>query len=236
MEQGWQLLWLCCGLFPPSQSLLKHTHRFLESRRREPLASDCLQRLQSSLRSAQHINSHHHTVLCAPVVQDLPLSWGWLNAQCNISIYLTNVGTSDNKSQQTNIKQDTDREPQGMLIWTECVSITGWMEININNLHSHFWWISAVLSLHPFTFSIINSLWQDAHAGHCGLSYPLSLRHLSSSALNPCLCVSVWRMDPRKLPPHQVEVDAIQQNRTQIIHKIHFPNNTEEVWARTYFK
>ncbi|XP_062252279.1 unconventional myosin-VIIa [Platichthys flesus] len=87
VEHGWQLLWLCCGLFPPSQSLLKHTQRFLETRRREPLASDCLQRLQSSL-----------------------------------------------------------------------------------------------------------------------------------------------RMEPRKLPPHQVEVDAIQQNRTQIGHKIHFPNDTEEVF------
>ncbi|KAM3619073.1 uncharacterized protein V6R79_002572 [Siganus canaliculatus] len=50
MERGWQLLWLCCGLFPPSQVLLKHARKFLETRRREPLASDCLQRLQSSLR------------------------------------------------------------------------------------------------------------------------------------------------------------------------------------------
>uniref|UniRef100_A0A8D3DRE8 Myosin VIIBa n=1 Tax=Scophthalmus maximus TaxID=52904 RepID=A0A8D3DRE8_SCOMX len=87
MEQGWQLLWLCCGLFPPSQSLLKHTQRFLESRRREPLASDCLQRMRSSL-----------------------------------------------------------------------------------------------------------------------------------------------RMEPRKLPPHQVEVDAIQQNSIQIFHKVHFPNDTEEIF------
>ncbi|KAM9357798.1 unconventional myosin-VIIb [Symphorus nematophorus] len=87
IEQGWQLLWLCCGLFPPSQALLKHAQRFLESRRREPLASDCLQRLQSSL-----------------------------------------------------------------------------------------------------------------------------------------------RMEPRKLPPHQVEVDAIQLNSTQIFHKIHFPNDTEEIF------
>ncbi|XP_063748289.1 unconventional myosin-VIIa [Eleginops maclovinus] len=87
MEQGWQLLWLCCGMFPPSQALLKHTQKFLESRRREALTSDCLQRLQSSL-----------------------------------------------------------------------------------------------------------------------------------------------RMEPRKLPPHQVEVDAIQQNSTQIFHKIHFPNDTEEIF------
>uniref|UniRef100_A0A8C7GIK4 Unconventional myosin-VIIa-like n=1 Tax=Oncorhynchus kisutch TaxID=8019 RepID=A0A8C7GIK4_ONCKI len=88
LEQGWQLLWLCCGLFPPSQSLLKHTQRFLESRRREPLAPDCLQRLQGSLRY----------------------------------------------------------------------------------------------------------------------------------------------MKPRKLPPHQVEIDAIQQNSTQIFHKVHFPNDMEEIF------
>ncbi|XP_055364625.1 unconventional myosin-VIIa isoform X2 [Betta splendens] len=87
MEQGWQLLWLCCGLFPPSQTLLKHAQRFLETRRKQPLASDCLKRLQSSL-----------------------------------------------------------------------------------------------------------------------------------------------RMEPRKLPPHQVELDAIQQNSTQIFHKINFPNDTDEVF------
>ncbi|KAG7456955.1 hypothetical protein MATL_G00241370 [Megalops atlanticus] len=90
LENGWQLLWLCCGLFPPSQALLRHTQRFLESRPRDPLASDCLQRLQ------------------------------------------------------------------GML-----------------------------------------------------------------------------RMDPRKLPPHQVEIDAIQQNSTQIFHKVHFPNDTEEIFEVT---
>uniref|UniRef100_A0A3B1KCJ7 Si:ch73-194h10.2 n=1 Tax=Astyanax mexicanus TaxID=7994 RepID=A0A3B1KCJ7_ASTMX len=87
MEQGWQLLWLCCGLFPPSTSLMKHIQRFLETRRRETLASDCLLRLQGALRT-----------------------------------------------------------------------------------------------------------------------------------------------EPRKLPPHQVEVDAIQQNSTQIFHKIHFPNDTEEIF------
>ncbi|XP_074524694.1 unconventional myosin-VIIb [Halichoeres trimaculatus] len=87
IEQGWQLMWLCCGLFPPSQSLLRPTQRFLDTRRREPLASDCVQRLQNSL-----------------------------------------------------------------------------------------------------------------------------------------------RLDPRKLPPHQVEVDAIQQNSTQIFHKVHFPNDTEAIF------
>ena len=38
-----------------------------------------------------------------------------------------------------------------------------------------------------------------------------------------------FRTDPRKLPPHQVEVDAIEQNSAQIFHKVHFPNDTEEV-------
>ncbi|XP_016348660.1 unconventional myosin-VIIa-like [Sinocyclocheilus anshuiensis] len=49
MERGWQLLWLCCGLFPPSQLLLRYAQRFLESRPREPLASTCLQRMQAML-------------------------------------------------------------------------------------------------------------------------------------------------------------------------------------------
>uniref|UniRef100_A0A3B3QZ85 Si:ch73-194h10.2 n=1 Tax=Paramormyrops kingsleyae TaxID=1676925 RepID=A0A3B3QZ85_9TELE len=87
LERGWQLLWLCCGLFPPSQPLLKHAQRFIESRHREALAQDCLQRVQAAL-----------------------------------------------------------------------------------------------------------------------------------------------RMEPRKLPPHQVEIDAIQQNSTQIFHKVHFPNDTEEIF------
>ncbi|KAM9459633.1 unconventional myosin-VIIb-like [Salvelinus alpinus] len=90
VDYGWQLMWLCTGLFPPSQTLLRYTQRFLESRPREPLAADCLQRLQMLL-----------------------------------------------------------------------------------------------------------------------------------------------SMEPRKLPPHQVEVDAIQQNSNQIFHKIHFPNDSTELFEVT---
>ncbi|XP_022527923.2 unconventional myosin-VIIb [Astyanax mexicanus] len=50
LERGWQLLWLCCGLFPPSQGLLKHAQKFLNSRSREPLSAACLQRMQGMLR------------------------------------------------------------------------------------------------------------------------------------------------------------------------------------------
>ncbi|XP_069020490.1 unconventional myosin-VIIa-like [Embiotoca jacksoni] len=46
MERGWQLMWLCTGLFPPGQTLVKYTQRFLESRPRDPLSAGCLQRLQ----------------------------------------------------------------------------------------------------------------------------------------------------------------------------------------------
>ncbi|KAJ3595722.1 hypothetical protein NHX12_005025 [Muraenolepis orangiensis] len=42
-------MWLCTGLFPPSQTLARHAHRFLQSRPRDPLAPDCLQRLQAIL-------------------------------------------------------------------------------------------------------------------------------------------------------------------------------------------
>ncbi|XP_031721181.1 unconventional myosin-VIIb-like isoform X1 [Anarrhichthys ocellatus] len=45
MERGWQLMWLCLGLFPPSQNLTRHTKHFLESRPRDQLAPGCLQRL-----------------------------------------------------------------------------------------------------------------------------------------------------------------------------------------------
>uniref|UniRef100_A0A3B5B673 FERM domain-containing protein n=1 Tax=Stegastes partitus TaxID=144197 RepID=A0A3B5B673_9TELE len=49
MERGWQLLWMCTGLFPPSVDLMEHAQRFLESRRKDLLAIGCLQRLQDIL-------------------------------------------------------------------------------------------------------------------------------------------------------------------------------------------
>lgn len=49
-EKGWELLWLCTGLFPPSNVLLPHVQRFLQSKKHHPLAPDCMQRLQKALR------------------------------------------------------------------------------------------------------------------------------------------------------------------------------------------
>ncbi|XP_062983292.1 unconventional myosin-VIIa [Elgaria multicarinata webbii] len=50
-EKGWELLWLCTGLFPPSNVLLPHIQRFVQSRKQHPLATDCMQRLQKALRN-----------------------------------------------------------------------------------------------------------------------------------------------------------------------------------------
>ncbi|XP_034095601.1 myosin VIIAa isoform X1 [Gymnodraco acuticeps] len=50
-EKGWELLWLCTGLFPPSNMLLPHIQRFLQSKKHHPLSGDCMQRLHKALRN-----------------------------------------------------------------------------------------------------------------------------------------------------------------------------------------
>ncbi|XP_064021334.1 unconventional myosin-VIIb [Pogoniulus pusillus] len=51
VTKGWQLLWLCTGLFPPSKSLLKHAQKFIETRQKETLALECSRRIQTVMRS-----------------------------------------------------------------------------------------------------------------------------------------------------------------------------------------
>ncbi|KAG8135804.1 hypothetical protein E2320_008786 [Naja naja] len=51
LNSGWQLLWLCTGLFPPSKSLLKHVQKFIETRLKENLALECRHRIQKVMRS-----------------------------------------------------------------------------------------------------------------------------------------------------------------------------------------
>uniref|UniRef100_A0A8C0FM94 Myosin VIIB n=1 Tax=Bubo bubo TaxID=30461 RepID=A0A8C0FM94_BUBBB len=51
VTKGWQLLWLCTGLFPPSKSLLKHAQKFMETRQKERLALECSRRIQTVMRS-----------------------------------------------------------------------------------------------------------------------------------------------------------------------------------------
>lgn len=50
-ERGWELLWLSCGLFAPSTTLLPHVNKFIATRKdNNPMAQDCSSRLQKTLR------------------------------------------------------------------------------------------------------------------------------------------------------------------------------------------
>ncbi len=63
-EKGWELLWLCAGLFPPSNVLLPHVQRFLQSKKHHPLASDCMQRLQKALRWTHSLTTRVPACTC----------------------------------------------------------------------------------------------------------------------------------------------------------------------------
>ncbi|XP_006913512.1 unconventional myosin-VIIb [Pteropus alecto] len=58
-ERGWQLLWLCTGLFPPGKALLPHAQKFIDTRRRKPLAPDCSRRIQRVLRTGPRKQPPH---------------------------------------------------------------------------------------------------------------------------------------------------------------------------------
>ncbi|XP_040613950.1 unconventional myosin-VIIb isoform X2 [Mesocricetus auratus] len=60
-ERAWQLLWLCTGLFPPSKTLLPHAQKFIDSRKKKPLAPDCSRRLHRVLRMGPRKQPPHHT-------------------------------------------------------------------------------------------------------------------------------------------------------------------------------
>ncbi|KAM5280234.1 unconventional myosin-VIIb [Ctenodactylus gundi] len=58
-ERGWQLLWLCTGLFPPSKVLLPHAQKFVDTRRKKLLAPDCSRRIQRVLRTGPRKQPPH---------------------------------------------------------------------------------------------------------------------------------------------------------------------------------
>ncbi|GAB1609908.1 myosin-VIIa-like [Argonauta hians] len=58
-ERGWELMWLATGCYAPSNVLLKELTSFLRSHI-NPLAHDCLQRLQKTLRNGTRKYPPHH--------------------------------------------------------------------------------------------------------------------------------------------------------------------------------
>ncbi|XP_045414792.1 unconventional myosin-VIIb isoform X1 [Lemur catta] len=58
-DRGWQLLWLCTGLFPPSKALLPHAQKFIDTRRGKLLAPDCSRRVQRVLRTGPRKQPPH---------------------------------------------------------------------------------------------------------------------------------------------------------------------------------
>ncbi|XP_010635965.1 unconventional myosin-VIIb isoform X1 [Fukomys damarensis] len=58
-ERGWQLLWLCTGLFPPGKALLPHAQKFIDTRRKKLLAPDCGRRIQRVLRTGPRKQPPH---------------------------------------------------------------------------------------------------------------------------------------------------------------------------------
>uniref|UniRef100_A0A8C0FE90 Myosin VIIB n=1 Tax=Bubo bubo TaxID=30461 RepID=A0A8C0FE90_BUBBB len=58
VTKGWQLLWLCTGLFPPSKSLLKHAQKFMETRQKERLALECSRRIQTVMSGSRKWAPH----------------------------------------------------------------------------------------------------------------------------------------------------------------------------------
>ncbi|XP_057601473.1 unconventional myosin-VIIb isoform X2 [Hippopotamus amphibius kiboko] len=64
-ERGWQLLWLCTGLFPPGKALLPHAQKFIDTRRRKVLAPDCSRRIQRVMRTGPRKQPPHQVEVAA---------------------------------------------------------------------------------------------------------------------------------------------------------------------------
>jgi len=71
-ERGWELLWIACGLFPCSNTLLRELNLFLQSKvTRFPAAADCQQRL---LKSTKYSFKYQLVNYCFSLLDMVPVN------------------------------------------------------------------------------------------------------------------------------------------------------------------